>query len=171
MLKKMPRREYYTLWGSVGWFNAPLRITFAKFIHPEEKEKEPHESHSRPDNQLSNDSLRVPSREENEGNEENEGKRRRRKLKEGREISKLWNSKSCEGNFGNCFDNEEYYKNWIRIFFYFTRFSHYFSFQREEREENRGNSKLKERNFGNYFGNEEYYRIIIIVEYYYRILL
>ena len=120
MLKKMPRREYYTLWGSVGWFNAPLRITFAKFIHPEEKEKEPHESHSRPDNQLSNDSLRVPSREENEGNEENEGKRRRRKLKEGREISKLWNSKSCEGNFGNCFDNEEYiyYGNWMRIFFF-----------------------------------------------------
>lgn len=52
-------------------FNTPLRITFAKFIHPEEKEKD-RESRSRPDKQLSRMIHYDPSREENEENEEEE---------------------------------------------------------------------------------------------------
>lgn len=88
------------VYTSLGWypFNTPLRITFAKFIHPEEKEKESHESHSRPDKQLSNDSLRVPSRvprEENEENEENEEEKEEEEEEkvEGRKISKSRDSK------------------------------------------------------------------------------
>lgn len=54
-------------------FNTPLRITFAKFIHPEEKEKD-RESRSRPDKQLSRMIHYDPSREENEENEEEEEK-------------------------------------------------------------------------------------------------
>lgn len=90
------------VYTSLGWypFNTPLRITFAKFIHPEEKEKESRESHSRPDKQLSNDSLRVPSRvprEENEENEENEEEKEEEEEEkekvEGRKISKSRDSK------------------------------------------------------------------------------
>lgn len=101
------------VYTSLGWypFNTPLRITFAKFIHPEEKEKESHESHSRPDKQLSNDSLRVPSRvprEENEENEKNEEEKEEEEEEkvEGRKITRLE-----ERNFGNCFDGEEYCRN------------------------------------------------------------
>ena len=82
------------------------------------------------------------------------------------------NSKSYEGNFGNCFDNEEYYRNWIKIFFFILQdFRVIFLFEKKEEKKVEGRKISKERNFGNYFDNEEYYRIIIIIEYYYRIII
>lgn len=101
-------------------FNTPLRITFAKFIHPEEKEKD-RESRSRPDKQLSRMIHYDPSREENEENEEEE-----EKVEGPLKISKSSKLSTNKSSKRDMEITRAQYRNWTRIFstsssFYFTR--------------------------------------------------